>query len=210
MKLRTLLGTPRKDPYSCIPVGDPILIRARELIPPEYWANTWVAGSAATRFGQHNDVDVWVADVPRNRDLWTVLPMNEGKPVSTEENEEYDHMCVKVYNNPDEKLQIMSLHESINTLLAKFDISVHCGAMNIVTGEQLRGSNYSEKVTICNFHENAPILTLGRYINFSKRYHDFNGVWDANVAACAAASFNLRTEKQMQDILQYCYIDKGL
>lgn len=199
-----------QNPYSCIPLTHPSVVRAMELIPSEYWGNTWVAGSAATRFGQHNDVDVWVTEVPRTRDLWTVLPINAKKDPMTVEDEEYEQLCVKVFNNADEKLQIMALHETIQQLLYKFDISVHCGAVNVITGEQLKGDNYSEKVTISNFMENSPILTLGRYITFAKRYKDFTGSFDQNVQTCAAAAFNLKTDKQMQDMLQYCYIDKGL
>lgn len=201
---------PPKNPYSCIPLTHPLVVRAMELIPSEYWGNTWVAGSAATRFGQHNDVDVWVVEVPRDRDPWLVLPTNAKKEASQMEDEEYEQLCVKIYNNADEKLQIMALHEDIQFLLNRFDISVHCGAVNVITGEQLKGQGYSEKVTISNYMENSPILTLGRYLTFAKRYKDFTGAFDPFVQSCAAAAFNLKTEKQMQDMLQYCYIDKGL
>lgn len=197
-----------KDLYSCIPMDHPMVLRAREIIPPVWWVNTYVAGSAATRFGQHADVDVWVTEVPRSQDLWRILPENEKRDVDI--GEDYEHIAIKVYNNPDEKLQIMATHDPINALLDGFDISVHCGAMNIVTGEQIRGKGYSEKVLIVNYIESQPVLTLTRYLTFAKRYRDFGGMFSEKVQKCAADTFYLKTPAQMEQELRDNYIDRGL
>ena len=203
-----LFSTPKLDPYKTIPIDHPLLIRARVIIPVQWWPSTWVAGSAATRFGQHGDVDVWITGVPRNTDLSIIL----GAPSKLVEvgDEDYEHIAIKVYNNPDEKLQIMACHDDIHTLLKSFDISVHCGAVNIVTGEQIRGEGYSEKVTICNYIEDRPILTLTRYLNIAKRYKDFHGTFDEKVQRCAADSFYLMTPGQMEQRLKDNYVDRGL
>ena len=196
---------PSKDPYASIPVDDPTLMHARTLIPPEWWPNTWVAGSAATRFGQHGDVDVWITGVPRDRDLSTILG---GPSQLAETDEEYEHIAIKVYNQ--DGLQIMACHDPIQHLLSTFDISVHCGAMHLTTGEQLRGGGYAEQVLICRYIQEKPILTLTRYLTFAKRYQDFHGLFSENVQQCAAQTFLLKTRAQMEQELQDNYVDRGL
>lgn len=196
---------------SVIPLDHPLILRAKTLIPPEYWAQTWIAGSAATRFGQHNDVDVWVTNVPRTMDPWHVLPCNEGTemPVGDPE-QDYEHLCIKVYNNPEERLQIMASHDSIAVLLEGFDISCHAGAINLVTGAQCFASLYGPRVTVVNYLTPIPQLTLTRYLTFAKRYKDWSGMFDEKTRECAARSFQLKTPEDMQTEIRYLQMDRGL
>jgi hypothetical protein len=203
------LSKPRQDPYSAIPLDHPVLRRARELIPAELWPNTWVAGSAATRFGSHQDVDVWITGVPRTQDL-SVLLGEPSKPMFADADEDYEHLAITIYNNPDEKLQIMACHDDIRQLLTHFDISVHCGAMHLITGEQLRGPGYGEKVLIINYIQERPVLTLTRYLSIAKRYKDFSGMFHETVQRCAADSFYLMTPAMMEQRLRDNYVDRGL
>lgn len=207
-----LFFSPKADPYQCIPLEHPLILRAKEIIPEQWWPQTYVAGSAATRFGQHGDVDVWVTAIPRNINPLTIIPENQGKECHWIEGveEEYEHIAIKIYNNPDEKLQIMACHDDIHTLLASFDISVHCGAMQLVTGEQIQGPGYSEKVTICNYIPEKPVLTLTRYLSIAKRYKDFRGMHDEKVQQCAAHSFYLKTPAMMEQAIRDNYVDVGL
>lgn len=197
------------DPYKSIPLEHPILGRVREIIPAQWWGSTWVAGSAATRFGQHQDVDVWITSIPRNINPSVIIPGPLHIPVE-QANEDYEHIAIKIYNNLEEKLQIMACHDDIRTLLNSFDISVHCGATHILTGEQIRGENYSELVTICNYLEAAPVLTLTRYLTMAKRYKDFTGMFNAKVQQCAADTFYLKTPAHVEQMLRDNYIDVGL
>lgn len=196
-----------KDPYQSIPLDHPMLDRARALIPAQWWPQTWVAGSAATRFGQHQDVDVWITGVPRTQDL-SVLLGDASKLMDTDE--DYEHIAIKVYNNPEEKLQIMACHDDIHQLLKGFDISVHCGATHLVTGEQLRGPGYWDKVTIINYIQEKPVLTLTRYLSIAKRYHDFSAMFSETVQKCAADTFYLMTPANMEQRLRDNYVDRGL
>lgn len=194
------------DPYSCIPVDHPTLTHAQTIIPPEWWGNTWIAGSAATRFGQHSDVDLWITQVPRHLDAWTLLPVNQTK--EPDDTEEYERVALKIYNQ--DGLQIMATEYNIHQLLGHFDISVHCGAMHVVTGEQIRGSGYSEKVLIINYISNKPVLTLTRYLTFAKRYKDFSGMFSESVQKCASETFYLKTPAQAEQMLRDNYVDRGL
>jgi len=209
MKLKQWFKT-TVDPYRSIPIDDPLVRRAKELIPPEWWGNTWVAGSAATRFGQHGDVDVWIVGVPRTVDPSTVVPNPDGSRAGGDRIAEYEHMALKVYNNPEEKLQIMVCHDDIHRLLDQFDISVHCGATNIVTGEQIRGAGYGERVNIIKYINDKPVLTLTRYLTFAKRYGDFGAMFGETVQKCAAETFYLKTPEQTEQMLKDNYVDRGL
>lgn len=200
------VSKPQRDPYQSIPLDHPMLGRARALIPAQWWPSTWVAGSAATRFGSHQDVDVWITGVPRTQDL-SILLGAPSKLVDIED-EDYEHIAIKVFNQ--DGLQIMACHDDIQQLLKSFDISVHCGATHLVTGEQLRGPDYGERVTIINYIQEKPVLTLTRYLSIAKRYKDFRGMFDETVQKCAADTFYLRTPAQMEQHLRDNFVDRGL
>jgi hypothetical protein len=216
---RTLAGVQSQELSQVrhIPLDDPIIARAKALIPEQHWTNSWVAGSAATRYPQNADVDVWVSVeyMRGSPQLDTIIPggrrfadliTNAPKVEDQEAMEMYMHLAWKAIDEPG--LQIMVTQQHIGDLLAKFDISCHVGAVNIVTGEQLFNTNYSNQVKIVNFGN--PIKTLARYFKFAERYKDWSRQSDPKVAECAASAFNLYTYEQMRDEMKYMRVDTGL
>ena len=194
--------------WSSIPLDHPMIERAKTLIPEEYHIHTWVAGSAATRFGQHHDVDVWVCNVPHTVDITHVIPqgLRPVRQTETLDDDEYIHLCYKAIN--DDGLQIMVGQDTIHTMLSHFDISCHCGAKNIVTGEEIRGENYSESVKIVNWQ--VADKTVARYLRFVERYGDWSGRYDSKTSSCVASVFGLFTAQDLQDRCAYLAMDRGL
>lgn len=195
---------------SHIPLDDPIITRAMTLIPQEYWGNTWIAGSAATRYPMNKDVDVWVCGVPGRVSIDKVVVGSRklaelGTPINQDDNE-YDHIAFKAYDQ--DNLQIMVSHDNINDILSHFDISSHCAAVNLVTGVPILGPGYEDKLKVVNF-TNA-VNTISRYLRFAERYQDWWGMEEEMTKRCAATAFNLYTYDDLKYEVKYLVLDKGL
>lgn len=193
---------------SPIPLDHPLLLRARALIPTPLWQTSWVAGSAATRFPQNKDVDVWVCNVPQGVSPDSVITGGRLFASVTQETHdgEYDHLSWRAID--EDGLQIMVGHESIQEVLGRFDISCHAAALNLVTGEVLRGLEYSDDLKVINFQ--IAITTITRYLRFAERYGDWTGLTASITMRCAAAAFNLFTYEEMKEEYRYLKMDKDL
>ena len=185
---------------SAIPLTHETIQRAKTIIPELYHANSWIAGSAAARYPQNEDVDVWICNVPYDIPLPGIIPVELAPP----HNEEY--FTYKAYDQ--NGLQIMSTYDSIADLLGSFDISCHAVGRNILSGEEVIGTGYSPDLKVVHFQN--PITTTTRYLKFAKRYNDYTHVHSPKVQECAAKAFNLFTVGNIKQRNKYLLLEPGL
>ena len=152
---------------SSIPLDHPTILRVKGLIPQKFWDRAWVGGSAATRFPQNNDVDVWVC--VNTSAEWAEVTNAVPPPTDLEDNaHRYVHASQLFYNH--DGLQMFLTASPIKEVVGGFDISCHAGAIHLVTGEVHIGCQYQEGVRIYQWRDAR--RTLERGIKFSRRYDD--------------------------------------
>lgn len=178
---------------SSIPLDDPMIERIKTLVPEKYHGQTWVAGSAASRWGQHADVDVWVVGLRKwgeYADL-TARLNRASPPITMTTQDNYpDGTGMLAYSG--EGLQIIPTQLStIQEVVALFDISCHAAAKHILTGEAHIHPEFCDEVRVLGWKD--PVTTLGRVCKFSKRYMDHQAMRQRNVKELAVLVCGLET-----------------
>ena len=170
-----------------IPLTDPAVERIKSLVPEPYHAQTWIAGSAATNWGQNNDVDAWVCHITYDNERPLFQRFNELGRVPDFGEEHYADGSMMLYAQ--DGLHILANYESIASVVMNFDISCHAAAINIVTGEQFVHPAYTPLVRPINWMS-AP-KTLLRVLKFAERYYDRTAYRAPECQALAIATFRL-------------------
>lgn len=176
-----------------IPLDDLKVARIGEIIPPEFHARTWIAGSAAARWPQNADVDAWVVGypapdipalrrTPRNQ-MYHLHPQVSAETTPTEMYADGSQM----FWSADGIHLLWTHHETIDALINAFDISCHAAAINIVSGDVVLARNYDPSVQILTWHDAAK--TLMRGMRFAERYNDYRFWYDANTVKCLRDAF---------------------
>lgn len=164
---------------SHIRANDPIIREVFGMLPTPLWPHVWVGGSAATHYGQHGDVDVWIG--------------KQGDALSVEEQQ----LATNLINRPDYRhenpaenypgsssvmvwsgfcqgntlVHIMMCLKPVEDVLAGFDISCHAAMRNMTTGVELKAPGWTRyEVRILNAPNEAKSLMRG--IKFAVRYGD--------------------------------------
>lgn len=168
---------------AAIPLGHPTLDRVRSLVPPQHLLKCFVAGSAACRYPQNADVDVWVTRL--RQPMWGEMLRHFealGHTPSAEALEEYANVqALLVYSH--DGLQILLATEDIVRVVANFDVTCHMAAMNVVTGKVWKHPRYTEEVRIHWMYDTRK--TLQRVAKFAARYGDASAHTDPQIVqAC--------------------------
>ena len=193
-----------------IPLDHPMLIDILARIPAKFHSRMWVAGSAATRWPEAweagGDLDLWMCGIEwMDRDqLFSLFPANI-IPRREQPDEEYNSTATMLIREP--RLHVLMTDESIDNVLAAFDISTHCGAVNIVTGEVIDRSTQAVQIT----QWRDPRRTLQRALRFAHRYHD-NDIWNhPKTLECVQAAFKLpRIPRDQLDRVMQLVVPDGL
>ena len=203
-----------------IPMPDdaPERDRIRSIIPAAFHAKSWIAGSAATRWGQHGDVDVWITVDGWDEwsEMWdhfqnlgTILPTRQS-------DEQYSFMSNILYAQDGLQILMPSHHEmGIESVVDTFDISCHAAAVPLQPGTAAPyiHTNYTPPPLVRVLQwANAP-NTLRRLFKFSERYgdwswlkateeRDFDAVANVHAGRLATAAFRL-SAMPAEDVKKY-------
>ena len=173
-----------------IPLDAPVVTRIKTIIPPHYHALSWIGGSAATNWGQNGDVDVWVC-VPQWSDVYALQAVIEalGHTPNPDEMEHYIDTLGSAMLYSYDGLHILATMGIIQDVVARFDISCHAAAINLITGEMHRHPQYTPLVRPLDYM--SARKTFARLLKFAARYDD-QTIWlDPTCQKLAIATFHL-------------------
>ena len=193
-----------------IPLDHPIIDRVKTLIPAEFHAQTWIAGSAAARwpeaFDKGGDVDVWVCGLRwRERGRLSELLGRVGLG-DDDLLYEHDELIGSSIQYSSDRLQVMLSEYAMSELLSNFDISCHTAAISL-TGGGVLAPALTSNVRILNWHN--PRRTLERGAKFSRRYRDHSFWRDDRTIQCALAALMIPSDISRQELVDLMSVRVG-
>ena len=204
------------NPSPCIPLDHPVLAYIRSLVPPALHNDMWVGGSAACKWGQHGDVDVWLGYLDREPTEGEIALMRDTRGEDIwRDDEQYpspNSFMLHAGVAPDgTKIHIMGAHFSMRDVLEDFDISCHACIRRLVDGgEWLYHEGYTSFYVRLLGWTSAKV-TLERGIKFSKRYDDQSFWAHPKTQQCAAEACRMPyVTPKVAEMLEAMQVEEGL